>query len=287
MKAKAAVDEARKKNAFIVDPLFPKDDEETRFWVFNSAMYTMEEFTEKEDGVEVTASIRPEDALAMGSDGGLFSLPPTGDLPAEAAKEFHAALAGMPKGKAKKDIRPPGGGGQEQLTAKTVGQRLHCLIDAVDKDITTLAKFIRVCSADADAADSIRQASEQQQVLMDAAVAMRSAEKEAGQKAGSEISEQFFDWSVAVTNPAQKWVDKNKTICGAYLRAQVPEDLRQAKKKKEKDPSASIVTVRGSGRGSGRVAMVRFGLMSELLRRCHAMHGLPLSHGRTEGHPCR
>ena len=75
----------------MIDPLFPNDADETRYWVFNSAKLTEEHATIKEDGVEAESSIRPEDALELGSDGGVLALPPNPGMKDEQAKAFSRA----------------------------------------------------------------------------------------------------------------------------------------------------------------------------------------------------
>eukprot|EP00959_Pyramimonas_sp_CCMP1952_P052179 1090460-Pyramimonas_sp.AAC.1 len=54
-KAQKAVDNAKHLGRFIVDELFPDDEEETRWWVFNSAEVSVDDIQENEDGVEVQA----------------------------------------------------------------------------------------------------------------------------------------------------------------------------------------------------------------------------------------
>ena len=229
-KTQKAVDTAKHLKRFIVDELFPDDEEETRWWVFNSAEVHIDDIQENEDGVEVNANIRPEDAMEMGGCNGLFSLPPVGEMSPEAAKDFHAHLQGWSKEKAK----PPSKKEETEATeivADTTMQQLHEMIQTADKHASFMSKVIRTCKTDEDAAETVRKCTEQLDDLEYLLGQMRAAEKDAEEKS-SEIAQPFVDWAKELLNPHSRWVEKNKKICQYRMNAVVPEQVKAAKKEK-------------------------------------------------------
>ena len=223
----------------MIDPLFPNDADETRYWVFNSAKLTEEHATIKEDGVEAESSIRPEDALELGSDGGVLALPPNPGMKDEQAKAFHAALQGWPKGKARTGAAAaPGGAPATAVTPKSPAETVRALVLTSDKDIAFLAKFGRICARDPDAAFLVGQAKTHLGKLEELSGQMRGAEQEVAKDEKTQISEQFSQWATASSQPTMSWIAKNKAIINNYISQQNPK-TKKSKEDKEKEKAQS------------------------------------------------